>query len=489
MAHLREVAYDDLRDWMRAVDELGELATVAGASWQEEIGMATELLQHSPGSPAVLFEDIPGYPSHYRILTNLVGGRRLHLSLGFPLHLSKLELSQAFHETLKTLKPMPVQWVTDGPVMEHVEQGEEVDVFQFPTPLWHPDDGGRYIGTGSASVTRDPDEGWTNLGTYRVMIHDRNHVGFYASPGKHGRVHRDKWLARGEPCPVAVVIGGDPLTFLISSLEAPYGVNEYELVGALRGRPTPVFKGIWTGLPLPANAEAILEGFVYPGQVLPEGPFGEWTGYYGSGERPEPVIEVKAIYRRRDPIMLGVPPQRPPDELIRFRAVTRSAVVKEALIQSGVPGVKGVWAHEVGGNRMLLVVAIEQRYPGHSRQAGHVAAMSHAGAYAGKYVVVVDDDIDPSDLEQVMWAVCTRSDPATSIDIIPRAWSTPLDPRIEPERKAKGDFTNSRAIIDATRPWEWRDQFPKVNAPSLAQVDEARRRFGYLLEGRTPSRV
>lgn len=231
-----------------------------------------------------------------------------------------------------------------------------------------------------------------------------------------------------------------------------------------------------------------MEGFVNPGHVLPEGPFGEWTGYYGSGERPEPVIEVKAIYRRRDLIMLGVSPQRPPDELIRFRAVTCSAVVKEAMMQSGVPGVKGVWAHEVGGNRMRLVVAIEQPYPGHARQAGHVAAMSHAGAYAGKYVVV-DDDIDPSDLEQVMWAVCTRSDPATSIDIIPRAWSTPLDPRIEPERKAKGDFTNSRAVIDATRPWEWRDQFPKVNDLTASQIDEARRRFGYLLEGRTPSRV
>jgi UbiD family decarboxylase len=111
-----------------------------------------------------------------------------------------------------------------------------------------------------------------------------------------------------------------------------------------------------------------------------------------------------------------------------------------------------------------------------------VAAMCHSGAYAGRYVIVVDDDIDVSNLEEVIWAVLTRSDPATSIDIITNAWSTPLDPRIEPERKAKGDFTNSRAIIDACKPFHWRDQYPKVNQPPPEMRKLARERFGYLLK-------
>jgi 4-hydroxy-3-polyprenylbenzoate decarboxylase len=132
---------------------------------------------------------------------------------------------------------------------------------------------------------------------------------------------------------------------------------------------------------------------------------------------------------------------------------------------------------------MLLCIAIEQRYAGHAVQVGHVASQCHVGAYAGKYVVVVDDDIDVSNLEEVVWAMITRSDPATSIDIIHNAWSTPLDPRIPPEQRAKGDMTNSRAIIDATRPYAWRDKFPPVNMPSPESARRAREKFSYLLDG------
>jgi 4-hydroxy-3-polyprenylbenzoate decarboxylase len=147
-----------------------------------------------------------------------------------------------------------------------------------------------------------------------------------------------------------------------------------------------------------------------------------------------------------------------------------------------VPDVTAVWAHEVGGSRLLLGVSIRQRYAGHSKQAGHVAAMCHAGAYAGKYVIVVDDDIDVTSLEDLVWAMLTRSDPATSIDIIKKAWSTPLDPRIPPEQKDKGDNTNSRAIIDACRPFHWRDKFAKVNMPSPERKRKAMEKFGYVLK-------
>jgi 4-hydroxy-3-polyprenylbenzoate decarboxylase len=127
-------------------------------------------------------------------------------------------------------------------------------------------------------------------------------------------------------------------------------------------------------------------------------------------------------------------------------------------------------------------VSIKQRYGGHPKQAGHVAAMCHAGAYAGKFVIVVDDDIDVSNLDELLWAMLTRSDPATCIDIITNTWSTPLDPRIPPDQKDKGDNTNSRAIIDACRPFHWRDKFPKVNMPSPEVARKAREKFGYLLK-------
>ncbi|HET7700046.1 MAG TPA: hypothetical protein VFM06_04155, partial [Candidatus Limnocylindria bacterium] len=132
----------------------------------------------------------------------------------------------------------------------------------------------------------------------------------------------------------------------------------------------------------------------------------------------------------------------------------------------------------VGGCRLLNVVAIDQRYAGHARQAGHVAAMCRVGAYLGRIVIVVDDDIDVTDLDDVMWAVVTRSDPARSLDIIHRAWSGPLDPAIPPEEKGH----NSRLIIDATRPWEWRDRFPIAIGPDAATKRETRKKWGWILE-------
>jgi UbiD family decarboxylase len=477
------IVYDDLRDWIAEAEKLGEVRVVTGASWQEDIGMAAELVLHSDTAPCVIFDEIPGFPRGHRVLVNFFGGKRKNMTLGFPPHLSKLELSEAFLEGyLKDLKTIPYEVVDDGPIFENILMGKDVDVTRFPTPIWHPNDGGRYIGTGSFNVTMDPEERWINLGTYRVMIHDKTSVGFYISPGKHGRIHRDKYQARNEPMPTAIVVGGDPLTFLMASSETPYGVCEYDVVGGLRGRPVKVVRGKVTGLPIPAHAEIVLEGFVHPHKKKLEGPFGEWTGYYGSDVREEPVLDIEAIYFRNDPIIFGCPPQRPPDELARYRAITRSALLKQNIERAGVPDVKAVWAHEVGTARMLIGVAITQRYAGHAKQAGHIACQCHVGAYAGKYVIVVDDDIDVSNLEELIWAMLTRSDPATSIDIITNAWSTPLDPRIDPEQKARGNFTNSRAIIDACRPFHWRDKFPKVNMPTREQARRAREKFGYLLE-------
>jgi 4-hydroxy-3-polyprenylbenzoate decarboxylase len=312
------------------------------------------------------------------------------------------------------------------------------------------------------------------------MIHDEKTLGFYISPGKHGRQIRDKYKARGERMPVVTVCGGDPMSFLMGCSEVPNGVSELEIIGGMRGTPVEIIKGPVTGLPIPANAEIVIEGFVEPDNERIEGPFGEWTGYYATGAAQEPVIDVKAVYFRDDPIMLGCSPERPPDEICRYRAIVRSALLRENIVKAGVPGVTAAWAHEIGNARLFLAVAISQRYPGHARQAGHIAAMCHVAAYCGRYVVVVDDDIDPSDLQEVMWAMLTRSDPATSIEIIRGAWSTPLDPRIEPERRAVGDYTNSRAIIDACRPYHWRDKFPEVNAPSPEDKALALQKFGHL---------
>jgi 4-hydroxy-3-polyprenylbenzoate decarboxylase len=311
------------------------------------------------------------------------------------------------------------------------------------------------------------------------MLHDGQHVGVYISPGKHGRQMRDAYFARKEPCPVAVICGMDPLIFAASTLEVPFGVSEYEWSGAIRGEAYPVVNLPITGLPVPASAEIVFEGYLHHDRMAPEGPFGEWTGYYGGKRAAEPVLEVEALYHRNDPIMLGVPPNKPPAyDPYLYREYLRSAILLRELNGSGLPGVVDANCFAIGGTRLFNVVSIEQKYAGHARQVLHAAATVPAAAYMGRLVAVVDDDIDVTDLEDVIWAIVTRADPSRAVDILTRQLSGPLDPAIPPDEK----MYNSRLLIDATKPWEWRDRFPASLGPDPATKAATRKKWGYLLE-------
>ena len=211
------VPHEDMRDWLELVDALGELRVVDGVDWQENIGRIAEMLVHTDGAPAVLFDHIPGYPAGYRVLTNAQGERpRLAVSLGLAADISAFDLMDAWERLMDTVKPIPPAFVADGPIAQNVFEGDDIDLWKFPTPKWHEQDGGRYLGTGVCVITKDPDSDWINMGTYRVMIHDRNRTGLYISPGKHGRMHRDKAFEKGEPLPVVVVPGMDPLWNAVS---------------------------------------------------------------------------------------------------------------------------------------------------------------------------------------------------------------------------------------------------------------------------------
>lgn len=467
----RKILYHDLRDWLDLVEKMGELRRLDGVSW-EDIGLLTDVLRSRDGAPCVLFDKIPGYPEGYRILVNAFGTfRRIALTLGLSHEneRSPISLLQEWKGRLSGIKPVQPQLVDHGPIMENVQVGEKVDLFKFPAPVWHEKDGGRYIGTGSATILRDPEGGWINLGTYRVMVHDKSHVGFFISPGKHGRLIRDKYLSAGKPCPVVITCGQSPLLRVAGQMVLPFGSSELDWTGGAQGAPVKVIEGKITGLPIPADAEIALEGACYPGDMRREGPFGEFTGYYASGAREEPVIEVKAVYHRNAPIIKGRPPGKPPFQDARMDSFIKSANIWKALDQAGILGITGVWGHLPGAVQMFIAVSVKQQYAGHSRQAGHVATQCQSGAYLGRYTVVVDDDIDVTDLNEVLWALCTRSDPQRSIDSIPQSWSGPLDPVLPPGSKN----SNSRAIIDACKPFEWKDKFPEVCAPSRERFQKA----------------
>ncbi|MGH8914530.1 MAG: UbiD family decarboxylase, partial [Acidimicrobiia bacterium] len=418
------------------VDQIGELRVVEGADWEENIGRASEMLHHTDDAPAVLFDRIPGYPSGYRVLVNSLATRgRIALTLGLDPGIDTFGLVDAWEELMSTVEPQPVRIVEDGPILENVMEGDDIDLHAFPTPLWHEEDGGRYIGTGDAVVTKDRNSDWVNMGTYRVMIQDEKRAGLYISPNKDGQVHQRSYFEAGEPMPVVVLAGVAPIHFMASALEIPRGVSEMEWIGGVVGEPIECFPGRHTGLPIPVGAEIAIEGFVHPNSTMMEGPFGEWTGYYASASRQEPVIDVAAIYHRDDPILLGCPPEKPPYEAQRFQQYLRSGNLQRQIRAAGVSNVVAAWTHAVGGCRLFNVVSIKNSHPGHARQTLYVASQVGQASYLGRIVVVVDDDIDVTDLNEVVWAICTRTDPARDTDVIERVLSGSLDPALRPGEK------------------------------------------------------
>jgi 4-hydroxy-3-polyprenylbenzoate decarboxylase len=453
---------NDLREWILKAQELNQLRTIYGADCDVEIGAITEMVcLRSKHPKALLFDRIKDYPPGWRILSNVFANQELAaMTLELPFKLTAGDFTKAWRRKAKQLVLRPAKEVNWGPILENVRFGKEIDLNIFPSPKWHEKDGGRYLGTGNIVVTRDPENGQVNVGVYRMMLHACDKLGLFIAAGHHGRVHREKYFAYGKPMPVVAVFGMDPLLFTAGALALPISVNEFEWVGGIKDTPVEVIRGRRTGLPIPSTAEIAVEGYVYPGKTMPEGPFGEFTGYYASAIREETYVEVETVYFRNDPIVLGSPPMRPPSGHFHVRLPIVHALIWDALEDAGVPDVRGVTYLPFSGYG-FLVIALKQRYAGHAKQAAMIAAQCKSGAYLGRYIVVVDDDIDPYDTNEVLWAIWTRSDPEDSVDLVRRCWSSPLDPRISPDRRATGDFTNSRMIIDATRPFEWADKFPE----------------------------
>ena len=459
--------YADLREFIDQVERLGALRRIEGADPVCEIGGITEVAAGLPECPALLFDAIKGHGRGFRVFTNAtVSPQRAALALGIDPALGPLDALKEWKNRRTALKMRPPVTVKHAFFLENSRAGGDVDLALFPAPVWHKQDGGAYIGSGSIVVMRDPDSGWINASIYRVQVHGRDRVTVqFDHEGRHGAIIARKYRERGQPCPIAVVNGPDPALFVAGFEYLPEGVCEYDFAGAIKGVPIEVVPGPRTGLPLPARAESVLEGTLLPitETSLPEGPFGEFTGYYATGKRPAPVMQVEAMHWRNDPILLGSPPMKPPR--FHFGLPFRAAGIWSNLENAGVTDVVGAWQHVA---QLMTVIALKQRYAGHSKRAGLIAA---AQSYMGRVVVTVDDDVDPSDLADVMWAITTRCEPSESVDIVRHAWSSALDPRITADARRRGETSHSKMIIDACKPFGWKDEFPKTSALSF---DDAR---------------
>ena len=455
----------NLRTFIDRLKQAGKLKEVENAHWDLEIGALTEIAAETEERSALLFDSIPDHPAGYRVLSNVLRSPESDaLALGMPSEIRGLDVVQTLKSRLQDLKPIPPTEIGESPLLENVSFGSDVNVLKFPTPKWHADDGGRYIGTFTATVCRDPDTGYINVGTYRVQVHDQDTLGVWMIPGKHGDLITRKYWARGEPCPVAIVCGLPPGLMTASAVGIPWNVSEYDFLGGLLETPVPVIKGQKTGLPVPAFADIVLEGTIPPPEqeTREEGPFGEWPGYYASGSRHAPVVKVEAVYHRNDPIITGDPPLR---TFLNSEAhkYIRSANIWSSMERAGIPDVRGVWFPRQG--RFIVTVAVEQRYSGHAKQAGYGVLATRDGGRDVRMVIVVDEDVDITNMGEVLWAMSTRWDPRTDSEILDVAASI-LNPRLSPEDKQRRELTSSCMVVDACRPYSWKDDFPKISGIS-----------------------
>jgi 4-hydroxy-3-polyprenylbenzoate decarboxylase len=488
------MSYLTLRDFIEIVDEHKELERINQAGWDLEMGSIVELIyrEGKTPKPAVLFDEIPGYPRGFRTMFGMLGSPwRIARMLGLPEEtVGLMDLHQNWYKKHKEIKPLAPQLVKTGPVMENTDTGANIDVLKFPVPRLHALDGGRYIGTAHAVITKDPDEGWTNLGTYRVMVVDKNRLALHATSGKHGNMMAQKYYEKKQPVPIAIAIGLEPaLWWQACQADSPWGISEYDIAGGIMNEPIKVIEGPVTGLQLPAFAEMVIEGEIIPGEYASEGPFGEWHGYYGNRglkSVQEPVIHVKAVHYRDNPILTCSQPSMPPHTFSLLLAVADSVAIRARIEAYGIPGIKGVWTYFNGSGGLFNVISLKQMYSGHAVQAGMIAAQF--SPEMGAYTVVVEEDIDPSNMDQVLWAMTTRSRLEKQIHIVNGCHTNNVNPTFSPAEKMNGEklriITHGRVVIDACRDLSWKDDWypmarmsPEIKSKTLEKWQSVLSRY------------
>jgi UbiD family decarboxylase len=459
----------DLRDWLERVDELGELIRIKEPlDAVEQMSAIGYLVAKQDPSPAILMEKTKGYeqsPIGARHLWNILGPsfRRIALTLEEPPDTPTIELIRRVKDKLKRrIPPKEVDKSAAG-FYENTKTGAEIDLEALPIAKHWPLDGGRYAGTADAVITRDPDTGYLNIGTYRMMLQGKKEAGLYLSPGKDARLHITRAWQKGEAIPVVACWGIDPLFMVIGSQTFAKNVSEYEYAGGIKGQPIPVVRGTTTDLLIPANAELVIEGIIRPNSVKTEGPFGEFPGYYGRPEAGCPLVEVTAMHYRNKPILTNaLMADYPSNEQSGFFSIIRSARIWDDFDKLGIPGIQGVYCHPAGaGGFGMTILSLEQRYAGHAAQALALAAQVPGGAYYTKWIIAVDEDVDPTDMDQVIWAMSSRCNPIEDIDILRNTWSTWLDPtQNPPEERPYG----SKALINACKEHRYLPVFSKRTA-------------------------
>ncbi len=455
--------YKDLRDFINLLEKRGELVRV-----KQEIDPYLEMTEISDrtlkaGGPALLFENPKGFK--YPVLTNLFGTpQRVAMGMGQQNVTALREVGKVL-AMLKEPEPpkgmrdawqkIPIykQVLNMGPKVvkkaicqQYVISAENVDLNQLPIQTCWPGDAGPLV-TWPLVVTRGPHKERQNLGIYRQQLIAKNKLIMRWLSHRGGALDFQEWQKEhpGEPFPVSVALGADPATILGAVTPVPDTLSEYAFAGLLRGAKTEVVRCLTNNLQVPANAEFILEGFIYPNEMADEGPFGDHTGYYNEVDK-FPVFTVETITHRENPIYHSTYTGRPPDEPAILGVALNEVFVP--ILQKQFPEIVDFYLPPEGCSYRMAVVTIKKQYPGHAKRIMlGVWSFLRQFMYT-KFVIVCDDDVDARNWEDVIWAITTRMDPARDTVMIE---NTPID-YLDFASPVSG--LGSKMGMDATNKWQ-----------------------------------
>lgn len=446
----------DLRAWIETLEAEGELKRIkAEVDWEGGELSAIAWAAIAQQGPALLFENIRDYKKGRctKLFANgLASFGRTAMMMGLPKDTPREKLTEVMAKRYK--EPVKPVHVKTGPVKENIIKGRDIDLFSFPVPKWNHLDGGRYINTYCAVVTRDPDKGQLNAGIYRGMISGKNKIGVYLVPVKDWGLHYSKYQAMGKPMPVAVVYGWDP-ALLVAAGTAFSSECEYDMAGSLRQEPVELVSCETSDLEVPASAEIVVEGFISPDPATyeMEGPFGEWTGFYGEAKK-RPIIEVSCITHRNDPIFRGGPIGRRPGTAIEAKFCMEpswSALYWNILDSQGVPGVLDIMK-----GHMYLAIKIHKTYQGQARQVAAALWGSKATSELPRILIVVEEDVDIYKPDALLYACAVYADFKEDLVVFPAELGAGLAPILSLEERDElkwGAGLENKLLIDATTNW------------------------------------
>lgn len=463
-----------LRDFLRELEAKGDAITVHDrVSLEFEISALSRAMLDLRG-PALIFDNVQGF-ADFPVCTNVFATRgRFAAALGCAvpdIHRVWLERSTAL------LEPIPSR---DTACQEVEYRGADVDLGRLlPIARWNEHDGGPYISMGVAFTEGGSSGDGRNAAIYRIQVHGPRRLGIQYPPFRHIALHRKS--VHPKPLPVAIVIGAAPAVYLAACAPAPYGTDEMKIAGALSRAPVEMIPCRTIPLSVPASSEIVIEGYFHPDDDQLEGPYGEFTGFYGNAKE-RPVITVECITMRRNPILLCAYQGRPPQDSTILQSVPAEC---EILRLVSLPGVRQVHFTEEGCGTFHAVVSVDKRFEGYGKMVG----MAILGTWGGRYIkklTVVSSDIDATDAAMVEWATSTRVQPARDIAIIDGVVGINLDPSMAASERAAETFRTSKMIVDATGYGEGVAVADICSPPSHLMASATTRARELLTEHRSP---